>query len=165
MVGKKGFSDLGFAKIDIDRFKRRGFPEVVYCPGKTDEQIAGIIRELLRRKQPLLLTRLEESRFASLKKRFPKLEYNPLGKIAFQGRKPVKKNKFILLVTAGTSDIPVAEEAYVTLKVMGERVVKLYDVGVAGCHRLGHNIKLLRNAAVIIVIAGMEGALASLISG
>jgi len=165
MVKGKGFCDLGFAKVDLDRFRRRGFPEVVYCPGKTNEQIVKITRELIRHKQPLLLTRLEEDKFISLKNHFPKLEYNPLGKIAYQGRKSVKKNKFILLLTAGTADIPVAEEAYITLKVMGERVTKLYDVGIAGCHRLTENIKILRKAAVIIVVAGMEGALASFVSG
>lgn len=161
-----GFSDLGFAKVDVDRFKRRGFPEVVYSPGKTLEQIRGIIRELRRYNQPLLLTRLQEDAFARLKKDFPQLQYSPLGKIAYQGKLRLKKTKgFVLLVTAGTADIPVAEEAYITLKVMGIRVSKLYDCGVAGCHRLGSNLKLIRRAGVIIVVAGMEGALASLVSG
>jgi NCAIR mutase (PurE)-related protein len=163
---KKGFTDLGFAKVDVDRFKRRGFPEVVYCPGKSREQITGIVRELVRHKQPLLLTRLEKETWTGLKKYFPKLEYDPLGKIAYQGKKTTKKRKSkILLISAGTADIPVAEEAYITLKVMGERVTKLYDVGVAGCHRLADNLNLLKKASVIIVVAGMEGALASLVSG
>ncbi|MDD5044684.1 MAG: nickel pincer cofactor biosynthesis protein LarB [Candidatus Omnitrophica bacterium] len=163
---KKGFTDLGFAKVDVDRFKRRGFPEVVYCPGKTREQIIGIVRELARHKQPLLLTRLEKDAWSGLKKHFPGLEYDPLGKIAYQGKKTTKKRKNpVLLISAGTADIPVAEEAYITLKVMGEKVIKLYDVGVAGSHRLADNLGLLKKASVIIVVAGMEGALASLVSG
>ncbi len=166
MAKRKSFADLGFAKVDLNRLKRRGFAEVVYCPGKTKEQILKITRTLLEHKQPLLLTKLEKDTYACLKKHLPGLQYNFLGKIAYLKNKPVKKtNKFVLLITAGTSDLPVAEEAYATLKAMGNSVVKLYDVGVAGCHRLTDNLELLRKANVIIVIAGMEGALASVVSG
>ncbi|MCM8770634.1 MAG: nickel pincer cofactor biosynthesis protein LarB [Candidatus Omnitrophica bacterium] len=166
MAKGKGFSDLGFAKVDLERFRRRGFPEVIYCPGKTEAQITKIIQELNKHKQPILLTKLKRDVYTCLKRTFPRLKYNPLGEIAYQGKKPSRRTKkFILLITAGTSDIPVAEEAYVTSKVMGERVSKLYDVGIAGCHRLTDNLHLLKKAGVIIVVAGMEGALASFVSG
>jgi pyridinium-3,5-biscarboxylic acid mononucleotide synthase len=161
-----GFCDLGFAKVDIDRQRRKGFPEVIYCPGKTKEHLKKISRELTRNKQDLLLTRLEKKTWLYLKKSVPALKYNPLAKIGYllQKAKPLKKG-LVAVVCAGTSDIPVAEEAGVTLSIMGNHVEKLYDVGVAGVHRMMHNIELLKKAQVIIVVAGMEGALASLISG
>lgn len=166
MAQRLGFCDLGFAKVDIDRQRRKGFPEVIYCPGKTKEHLKKISRELTRNKQDLLLTRLEKKTWLYLKKSGPALKYNPLAKIGYllQKAKPLKKG-LVAVVCAGTSDIPVAEEACVTLSIMGNHVKKLYDVGVAGVHRMMHNIELLKKAQVIIVVAGMEGALASLISG
>lgn len=166
MVLKKGFCDLGFAKVDIERHKRRGFPEVIYCAGKTKEHIRDIARELIRNKQDLLLTKLDKEKFACLKKSFPKISYNitaKLGYLVFSKYKVARGQ--VLVVCAGTSDIPVAEEAVITSRVMGNRVDKLYDVGVAGVHRLMRNIKVLKTAKIIIVVAGMEGALASLVSG
>ncbi|MFH1442153.1 MAG: nickel pincer cofactor biosynthesis protein LarB [Candidatus Omnitrophota bacterium] len=166
MASRTGFCDLGFAKVDIERHKRRGFPEVIYCAGKTKEHIRDIARELIKNKQDLLLTKLDKEKFACLKKSFPKISYNTTAKLGYLvfSRYKVLRGR-VLVVCAGTSDIPVAEEAVVTLQVMGNRVDKLYDVGVAGVHRLMHNIKVLNTAKVIIVIAGMEGALASLVSG
>mgnify|MGYP001564260012 CR=1 FL=1 len=160
------YKDLGFARVDIERNKRRGFPEVVFCKNKTPAQIKKISREIIKAGGPLLLTRLNPINYRSLKRAFPKIKYQPAAKIAYLVTKdmPLKKGT-VLVITAGTSDIPVAEEAVVTLKLMGNRVKELYDVGVAGVHRLLDKKKILNEAAVIIVIAGMEGALASLVSG
>jgi len=163
---RKGFCDLGFAKLDTDRKRRKGFAEVVYCPGKDRQHLLSIARRIIKSKEDLLLTRLEKCEFSFLKKSIPALKYNPIAKIGFLLHKPkILSGDPVLVVSAGTSDIPVAEEAVVTLQLMGNRVEKLYDVGVAGVHRLMSNIEKLRKARVIIVVAGMEGALASLISG
>ena len=160
----KGYCDLGFAKVDLDRQRRRGFSEVVFCQGKSAGQIKEIARQILRHNQVLLLTKLERQEFASLKRIYPRLKYNPKGKIGYIGKLKPKKSNYVCVITAGTSDIPIAEEAVVTLEVMGNRVKKLYDVGVAGVHRLSDNLNLIQEANVVVVIAGMEGALASLIS-
>ena len=166
MLKKKGFCDLGFAKVDIDRENRRGFAEVIYCPGKQREQIEEISLQFLKNKQNLLLTKLDKNIFDYLKRKIPGLKYNPLAKIGYRLKKAkVIKKGLVVVVSAGTADIPVAEEAVVTLEVMGNRAVKLYDVGVAGVHRVMRHADLLRKAKVIIVVAGMEGALASLVSG
>ncbi|MDD3234573.1 MAG: nickel pincer cofactor biosynthesis protein LarB [Candidatus Omnitrophota bacterium] len=167
-MGKsKSFHDLGFAKVDIGRALRRGFPEVVYCPGKRTEHIIGIAKEILRRKQDLLLTRLNEAVYADLRRSLPGLRYNASAGLAYlrSGRKRKPAKGTVLVISAGTSDIPVAEEAAATLEVTGIRVKRLYDVGVAGVHRLLGSARLLKGAAVIIVVAGMEGALSSLVSG
>jgi pyridinium-3,5-biscarboxylic acid mononucleotide synthase len=165
MVSETGFSDLGFAKVDIDRHRRRGFPEVIYCSGKTKEHIRDIARQLIANKQDLLLTRLDKATFTYLKKFFPRLKYNVPARLGYSvvAKKPAKG--MVVVISAGTSDMPVAEEAATTLEVMGNRVLKLYDVGVAGVHRLMRNMEYLRKAKVIVVAAGMEGALASLVSG
>ncbi len=165
VIKKKGFFDLGFAKIDLDRYKRKGFSEVVYCAGKTNQQIRGIARKILENNQILLLTKLNRKQFAYLKKSFPGLKYNPQGQIGYIGKLKSKKHNYVCVVAAGTSDIPVAEEAVTTLEVMGNRVIKLYDVGVAGLHRLTDKLDIIRGANVVVVIAGMEGALASIVSG
>lgn len=166
MPVKSGFCDLGFAKVDIDRSARRGFSEVIYCPGKPPEHLKKIAQSIVRNKQDLLLTRLEKNTFVYLKKKFPALKYNPAAKLGYLVKKPKKISKgLVAVISAGTSDIPVAEEAATTLEVMGNRVLKLYDVGVAGVHRLLEHIGVIRKANVIIVVAGMEGALASLVSG
>jgi hypothetical protein len=163
---KQKFCHLGFANIDIDRRARRGYSEVIYCPGKTKIQLKKIAQELIRNKQDLLLTKLERDIFIYLKKSFPQLKYNTLAKIGYLvKRRKILKKGLVAVVSAGTSDIPVAEEAVVTLEAMGNRVIKLYDVGVAGVHRIMNNIDMLKKARIIIVVAGMEGALASLVSG
>lgn len=166
MVSKKGFCDLGFAKLDIDRRKRRGFSEVIYCPGKTRAHLKKIIQALIRNKDDLLLTKLDRDTYGYLKKTFPALKYNSLaglGYLCISHRTP--KLGEVAVVCAGTSDIPVAEEAAVTLEIMGNRVRRFYDIGVAGVHRLTHHLEAIRKAKVIVVVAGMEGALASLVSG
>lgn len=166
MVLKLGFSDLCFAKVDIDRQKRRGFSEVIYCPGKTQPQLKKITQELIKNKQDILLTKLEKETFTHLKKLFPRLKYNPQARLGYLiNRRKIGNKGNVLVISAGTADIPIAEEAVTTLKVMGNQVIKLYDVGVAGVHRLMHNIEVIKKAKVIIVVAGMEGALASLVSG
>lgn len=162
---KAGFSDLGFAKVDIDRKNRRGIGEVVYCPGKTKVQIKKIAHQLIKNKQDLLLTKLEKDIFSYLKKSFPQLKYNSLAKLGYLSRQRTSLKGLVAVISAGTSDIPIAEEAVTTLKVLGNRVVKFYDVGVAGVHRIMNKIDEVRKAKVIIVVAGMEGALASLVSG
>lgn len=157
---------MGFAKVDIDRKKRKGFAEVIFCPGKDLRHLKEIAKKVLTARQDLLLTKLDKSTFSHLKKSIPALKYNPLAKIGYllAGPKPLSKG-VVLVISAGTSDIPIAEEAALTLEIMGNRVEKLYDVGVAGVHRLMNNIKKLKAAALIIVVAGMEGALPSLVSG
>jgi len=166
MGSKLGFCDLGFAKVDLDRKRRRGFPEVIYCPGKTREQLKRISGELVKKKQALLLTKLNQETFVYLKTIIPKLKYNELARLGYLAGSEKTKNKgLVAVISAGTSDIPIAEEAAATLGVMGNNTTKLYDVGVAGVHRLMHNVKLIKKAKVIIVVAGMEGALASLVSG
>lgn len=166
MSSKSGFCDLGFAKVDIDRKKRKGFAEVIYCPGKERKDLKKISLQLLKNKQDLLLTRLDKGAYLYLKESIPRLNYNPRAKIAFLSQKQKTLNKgLVVVISAGTSDIPVAEEAAVTSEVMGNKVERLYDVGVAGVHRLMHNIEVIRKANVIIVVAGMEGALASLVGG
>jgi len=166
MVLRPGFCDLGFARLDMDRLKRRGFSEAIYCPGKTRGGLKKITAGLIKNKQDILLTKLERDTFAYLKKTFPKLKYNPQAKIGyFKQSAKAREKGLVLVISAGTSDIPIAEEAAVTLEVMGNRVERLYDVGVAGVHRIMHHIELLKKAAVIVVVAGMEGALASLVSG
>jgi len=175
-VSEKTVRVREFARVDLDRFRRRGFPEVVYCPGKTKEQIKEIARIILEQKQPLLLTRLDKKTSSYLKKFYPHIKYNVAGRIAYiklrgtgqglaKSSDSAKKTGTVGVVCAGTSDIPIAEEAVTTLEFMGNRVLKLYDVGVAGVHRVLGKVDLLRKCRVIIVIAGMEGALASIVSG
>ena len=162
--GSKFIKVKNFAQVDIDRFQRRGFPEVIYCPGKTKEQIKKIAGVLVKQKQPLLFTRLDKRTFLYLKRFYSHLKYNTQGRIAYLSLGLPKRKGIIGVVCAGTSDIPIAEEAVTTLEVMGNSVVKLYDAGVAGIHRILGKKDLLRKCRVIIVVAGMEGALASIVS-
>jgi NCAIR mutase (PurE)-related protein len=160
-------SELGFAKLDYHRLRRRGFPEVIYCPGKTLLQLEKISRQIISHAQPLFLTKASEASYNYLNRKIGDLNYYPQGKIIYFNKKKSGKIKrgLVLIISAGTADIPIAEEAAVTLEIMGNKVKKLYDVGVAGIHRLFNHQKLLKKAKVIIVVAGMEGALASVVSG
>ncbi|MCU0665963.1 MAG: nickel pincer cofactor biosynthesis protein LarB [Candidatus Omnitrophica bacterium] len=161
-----GFCDLGFAKLDTNRRQRRGYPEAVYSPGKNKKQLKEITAALLKNKEDVILTRLDRDKFSYLKKFYPSLKYSGEARLAFiTFNKPVKKHKIIAVVCAGTSDIPIAEEAAIVAEIGGSKVKRLYDVGVAGVHRLFSNIDIIKQANVIIVVAGMEGALASLVSG
>ena len=160
------YEDLKFAKLDHHRELRKGIPEAIYTPGKTDSQILKIAGRSLRGKNEAVFTRIRREQYAKLFKRFGKdVRYYKDANIATVG---VAKRKLIgkvLVVTAGTSDIPVAEEAAVTSELLGCKVQRLYDVGVAGIHRLTSNIRQFRSADVIIVLAGMEGALPSVVAG
>src|SRR3990167_2463129 len=130
MVSKHGFCDLGFANVDTDRKKRRGFAEVIYSPGKTREHLKKISKELIRNKQDLLLTRLDRGSFTYLKKSIPRLKYNVKARLGFliQNSNGLKRGSFAV-ISAGTSDIPVAEEAAATLEIMGNKAIRLFDVG------------------------------------
>ena len=159
------YKNLGFARIDNHRSLRRGVPEAVYCNGKTPAQVKKILECTWSPKAPLLLTSANPALYKLLKKSFPGLGYNKTARIIFSGESRTRKKGKVLIVTGGTSDLPIAEQAHITLQVMGNRVVTLYDAGVAGIHRLLAKMALLKSAKVIIVIAGMEGALASVVSG
>ena len=160
------YKDLNFAKIDHHRELRRGFPETVYGGGKTEEQIIKIADEILKKQSNLLVTKVEPEVFEKIKKKIPTIRYNALGKtIYLKKKKPSPGKGKIMIITAGTSDIPVAEEASVTCDLLGNEVEKIYDVGVAGIHRLFGEMEKIKKARVIIVIAGMEGALPSVVAG
>ncbi len=161
---KESFLDLGFAKLDISRQKRRGFPEIIYAPAKTISQLKRIVKELKNYTHPILISRLDYHQYLRLKKTLP-LKYFKSAKIAFWGKTPSLKKGDVLIFTAGTSDIPVAEEAAVFLELTGNKVERIYDVGIAGLHRLEPFKERIREAKVIIVVAGMEAALLSIISG
>jgi pyridinium-3,5-biscarboxylic acid mononucleotide synthase len=165
---KLPFEDLGFAKIDHHRALRQGYPEVVYARGKTPRQVAEIVRGMLRAKSShnILITRADAKVYALVRRATREAKFHELsGAIAIRRRKEFTGKGSILIVTAGTSDIPVAEEALVTAEMMGNRAEALYDVGVAGLHRLlAHREKIVA-ARVIICVAGMEGALPSVVAG
>jgi hypothetical protein len=160
------FEDLGFAKVDHHRALRNGMPEVIFGQGKTPAQMASIFSRLAKHGGNILATRASEQQFAAVKKKISKAEYRPLARAIVLQRDKKKYGKGIIaVVSAGTSDIPVAEEALVTAEVMGNEVEHLYDVGVAGIHRLMANRASLTRARVVIVCAGMEGALPSVVGG
>jgi hypothetical protein len=161
------FEDLGFARIDHHRSLRRGFPEVIWGEGKTSSQILSIMKQLKGKGQNVLITRLEEKKAKAIQKVFPKSQYHPQSKVLTYLTHPVKwtGKGTILVITAGTTDIPVAEEAAITAQLMGSKVETLYDVGVAGIHRLLSSWQRLRAVDCVIVVAGMEGALASVVAG
>lgn len=159
------YKDLGFAKLDNHRSLRKGFPEVIYCKGKTQQQVEKIVEAVYHKRKPLLLTRADERLFNRLKKQYPRLSYNKAAGIIYHGGVKPKTKKKVLIVTGGTADLPVAEQAKVTLEVMGNSVATVYDAGVAGLHRLLDYKKRLLESNVIIVVAGMEGALASVVGG
>lgn len=160
------FEDLGFAKIDTHRALRKGFPEVILCLGKSIKQIEKIVDSMVKRRSDCVATRANEEIYKAIKVKHPNCIYYRDGKIiSIQKKKPKVKKGLILVVTGGTADIPVAEEAVATLKIMGNRVQKIYDIGVAGLQRLLAQKEKFFKAKVIIVIAGMEGALASVIAG
>jgi NCAIR mutase (PurE)-related protein len=160
------FEDLGFAKLDHHRSLRTGMPEVVFGQGKTPSQMAQIFARLAQHGGNILATRASREQFAAVKKKVRKAEYRELARAIVLQRDPKKYGKgTIAVVSAGTSDIPVAEEAVATAEVMGNDVEHLYDVGVAGIHRLLANRETLTRARVIIVCAGMEGALPSVVGG
>lgn len=160
------FKDLGYAKIDNHREMRVGYPEVIYCEGKTVDQIKGIVEFMLTKDNNILGTRASKEAYDEVKKIYPEAEYNELARtIVIKKREVESKEGYIAVVTAGTSDIPVSEEAAITAEIFGNKVERIYDVGVAGIHRLFDKLQLIRDAKVIVVAAGMEGALASVVGG
>jgi NCAIR mutase (PurE)-related protein len=161
------FEDLGYARVDHHRSLRKGFPEVVWGEGKTSAQILSIMKLLRSRGENILITRLEERKAKTIQKVFPKSRYYPRSKVLTHLTHPIRSGGkgVILVITAGTTDIPVAEEAALTAQFMGNRVETLYDVGVAGIHRLLSEREKLEKARILIVVAGMEGALPSVVGG
>jgi pyridinium-3,5-biscarboxylic acid mononucleotide synthase len=160
------FENLGFANVDHHRSLRQGFPEAVFGAGKTPEQVAGIVESLARNQHNILVTRATAEQYARVRGIIPEAEFHEAARIIVVRKDETIRGKgTVLVVSAGTSDVPVAEEAVVTLKVLGNTVDALYDVGVAGLHRLLDRRDRLANARVIIVVAGMEGALPSVVGG
>jgi NCAIR mutase (PurE)-related protein len=160
------FEDLGFAKVDHHRALRAGMPEVILGEGKTPSQVAGIFARLAKQGGNVLATRTTDKHFAAVKKKNRGVEYRQLARAIVLQKDPTKYGKGVIaVVSAGTSDIPVAEEAVVTAELMGNEVEHFYDVGVAGIHRLLANREALTKARVVIVCAGMEGALPSVVGG
>ena len=163
---KLPFDDLGFAKIDSHRELRRGFPEVVYCAGKTTEQIAAIVRNLAEKADHnILATRAGREVYEAVAAAVADAEYHDIARLVIIRRGNQEKRGCIVVLSAGTSDMPVAEEAALTAEAMGNRVERIYDAGVAGIHRLFHHRDQLMAARVLIVVAGMEGALPSVVGG
>ena len=160
------YADLGCVKLDTHREMRVGYPEVIYCPGKTLDQIKTVVLAMSERNSNILATRAEENVFHAVREVCPDAVYHSTAKIITIKKKETEvPESYIAIVTAGTSDIPVAQEAAVTAEFFGNRVERIVDVGVAGIHRLFHNIDKIRGARVIIVVAGMEGALPSIVGG
>ncbi|MCI0402356.1 MAG: nickel pincer cofactor biosynthesis protein LarB [Acidobacteria bacterium] len=160
------FEDLGFAKIDHHRSLRQGYAEVVYAPGKRPEQVASIVRRMASNRQNILVTRAGREVFRAVKRVARAAEFHELsGVISIRRTRQLTGKGLVLVVSAGTADIPVAEEALITAEMMGNRVEALYDVGVAGIHRLIRNHPKLIEARVIVCVAGMEGALPSVVGG
>jgi NCAIR mutase (PurE)-related protein len=161
------FAELGYATVDHHRALRQGAPEVILGEGKSAAQIAGIAQELARTGQNVLVTRLDAAKAAEVKTAFPELAYKPEARIGTfeQMVVPQLGRRAVALVSAGTSDLPVAEECAETLRMLGARVERVYDVGVAGIHRLLHKREVFERTGVAIVVAGMEGALASVVGG
>jgi len=160
------YSDLGFARIDHHREIRTGYPEIIYCAGKTVEQVKEIFRVMSAMENNVIGTRANKEMFEAVKTVVPEAVYFEIARIiSFQKKKPEPPESRIAVITAGTSDMPVAEEAAVTAELLGNNVFRLYDAGVAGIHRLVDKLPDIRSCKVVIVIAGMEGALASVVGG
>lgn len=160
------FTDIDYALIDNHRQIRTGFPEVIYCAGKTPQQVKGIVEAMLKNDKNILATRATKEMYDLVKEICNEAVFNELGRTITIKKETISESKdYILIAAAGTSDLPVVEEAYETCKIFGNRVEKVVDIGVAGIHRLFSRLELIRGAKVIIVVAGMEGALASVIGG
>jgi len=156
---------MDYATLDHHRLHRKGFSEVVYCPCKTSQQVASIMHALSRHSPRVLGTRASVEQFEAAKQRVPDLQYNAVARAMWLDREPAKKKDGVVVVAAGTGDLSVAEEAAVTLEVMGHQAKRIWDVGVAGLHRLLDQLPALREARVVVVVAGMEGALPSVVAG
>ncbi|MBL7178762.1 MAG: nickel pincer cofactor biosynthesis protein LarB [Desulfobacterales bacterium] len=161
------FEDIDYAHIDHHRSLRKGFPEVIFGQGKTAEQIIGIMEKMLPQENVALVTRIDQQQAGNVLARFPDAVYHQDARmVVWQKKKlPIQGKGTILVLSAGTSDIPIAKEAYLTAAVMGNPVASVFDVGVAGIHRLFDHKQLIDQASVLIVVAGMEGALPSVVAG
>jgi pyridinium-3,5-biscarboxylic acid mononucleotide synthase len=165
-IQQKAFEDLGFAKLDHHRLLRHGFPEVVFCAGKTPPQVREILFRLDRARSPLLATRASRAHYQMARRAVKGLRYHPVARAIWKDPdKHRVKRPGVVVMTAGTADIPVAEEAALTLEMMGHSPKRIYDVGVAGIHRLFDQVTTLQNAHALVVVAGMEGALPSVVGG
>lgn len=163
---KRGIEELGFASLDTDRMHRTGLPEVIYASGKTVEQVQLIAERLYKKGIDVLATRATPEMYEAVKAVVPGATYNVMARtIVFKHQQQISDKGYIAVVSAGTSDLPVAEEAVETARFLNNKVVTVYDVGVAGIHRLFAQWEVIRNARVVIVVAGMEGALASVVGG
>jgi len=160
-------ADIGFAQVDLDRERRIGFPEVIYGEGKTGEQIAAIFRKLMEHADRVLATRVSPDKAAVVREQLPDAVYHEQARVLAWTKEPLVPvgQGHVAVVCAGTSDLPVAEEAAITAEMLGCRVERVYDVGVAGIHRLFRRLPTIRQADVIVVAAGMEGALPSVVGG
>ena len=159
-------ADLGFAQVDTHRALRKGFPEVIFGAGKTPEQVVKIAGKLLEHEQNVLITRITSEHARALKKKFKRAKHHELARCVTIEKKPLPKRPgYIAVICAGTSDLPVAEEAALTAEIMGNRIERINDVGVAGLHRILSKLELLQSANVLVVVAGMEGALPSVVAG
>ena len=158
--------NLGFARVDTDRLRRRGFPEVIFCPGKTPAQLIKIVGALSEAGQNVLATRATADQAQAVKQVFPKIRYHEAARVLTLEVAPrPRPTGCVAVLSAGTTDIPVAEEAALVAQAMGAKVERVYDVGVAGLHRLLSHLPVLKKARVLIVVAGMEGALPSVVGG
>jgi NCAIR mutase (PurE)-related protein len=165
-LSDRGIEEMGFATLDTDRLRRTGLPEVIYSAGKTTEQVRLIAERMFSKGIDILATRASREVYEAVKNVVPGAKYNELARtIVYKHREVISGKGTIAVVCAGTSDLPVAEEAVETARFLNNEVVTVYDVGVAGIHRLFNKLDLIRNARVIIVVAGMEGALASVVGG
>ena len=160
------YTDLGFARIDHHREMRTGYPEIIYCEGKSVEQVKEIFTVMSERENNVIGTRANQEMYEAVRNILADtVYYHDARIISLQKKKPVAPESMIAVITAGTSDIPVAEEAAVTAELLGNNVLRIYDAGVAGIHRLVDKLPEIRNCRVVVVIAGMEGALASVVGG
>jgi NCAIR mutase (PurE)-related protein len=166
-VSGTSVADLGYASLDLHRERRTGFPEVVFGEGKTAEQIVGIMRKLAEHADRVMATRVSPEKAAAVTEALEGVTYHETARVLTWFRKPILhvREGYVAVVCAGTSDLPVAEEAAITLECMGSHVERVYDVGVAGIHRLFARLDTIRAASVIVIVAGMEGALASVVGG
>lgn len=170
-IKKNGYIDLGFAKYDLKREKIKGFPEVIFAKGKSLEQLSSIVSKVIDKTNKLLITKVTPEQFKTVKKALKNSKYAKLIKffekpgLIYIGTDNKSKLGKIVVVCAGTADLPVAEEAAVTLEIFGNNVVRLYDVGVAGLHRLLDSLSVFHDTNAVIVVAGMEGALSSVVGG
>ena len=159
------FEDMGYAKLDLHRRMRSGFPEVIFCSGKPDEFLINIFQRMAEKEGQAFGTRASAEQYELVRKVIPDIQYDPLSRILKLERTPKEKKGLIAVVTGGTADIPVAEEAAQTAEYFGSKVERIYDVGVSGIHRLLSQTQRIQEANCIVAVAGMEGALASVVGG